>query len=289
MLRIRTCISLACATMLFAVPMMPSLAKSDSTKPPKKILSAQQIADKNAEVSGGLNAWMAVESITMSGKMEAAKIKQTPPSSSEAQQVFEKGKRPHPQPPKEEDFKVVELPFLLELARPHKMRLEVQFTGQTAIQVFDGVNGWKLRPFLGRREVENYTDDEMKTAKEQPDIEGPLIGYEAKGIKLERVGKGQVDGKDAFKLRLTMKDGLVRNVWIDTQSFLDVRMDESRVLNGKPRTVVTYFRKYKAVDGLQIPHQVETTIEGARGSEKINIDHVTVNKKLDASRFVKPM
>jgi hypothetical protein len=48
----------------------------------------------------------------------------------------------------------VQLPVLMELARPRKMRFELQFNGQTAIQVFDGTNGWKLRPFLGRRVVE---------------------------------------------------------------------------------------------------------------------------------------
>src|SRR6266436_1781597 len=48
----------------------------------------------------------------------------------------------------------VQLPFVMELKRPRKMRFELQFSGQTAIQVFDGANGWKLRPFLNRRVVE---------------------------------------------------------------------------------------------------------------------------------------
>jgi len=39
----------------------------------------------------------------------------------------------------------VQLPFVMELKRPRKMRFELQFSGQTAIQVFDGANGWKLR------------------------------------------------------------------------------------------------------------------------------------------------
>ena len=63
----------------------------------------------------------------------------------------------------------VQLPFVMELARPGKMRFELEFAGQTAIQVFDGANGWKLRPFLGRRVVEPYTTDEMKAASLQAD------------------------------------------------------------------------------------------------------------------------
>ena len=41
----------------------------------------------------------------------------------------------------------------MELKRPRKMRFELQFNGQTAVQVFDGANGWKLRSFLNRRVV----------------------------------------------------------------------------------------------------------------------------------------
>lgn len=47
------------------------------------------------------------------------------------------------------------------------MRMELQFNGQTAILVFDGANGWKLRPFLNRREVEPYSREEMKASSLQ--------------------------------------------------------------------------------------------------------------------------
>jgi hypothetical protein len=36
----------------------------------------------------------------------------------------------------------------MKLKRPGKMRIELQFNGKTALQVYDGSNGWKLRPFL---------------------------------------------------------------------------------------------------------------------------------------------
>jgi len=49
----------------------------------------------------------------------------------------------------------------MELQRPAQDRsLEIEFNNQKAIQVFDGTNGWKLRPFLNRHEVETYTPDE---------------------------------------------------------------------------------------------------------------------------------
>ncbi len=274
-------------TVLVAMSLMVTITHAADVKSATATLTAEQVADKNAAARGGLNAWLAVQSMTMMGKMDAGKIKPPPKQGMEmSRQGMEKGHRP--KPVKQEEGKVVELPFVLEMQRPHKSRLEIEFAGQTAVQVFDGTKGWKLRPFLGRREVESYSPDEMKTAIQQQDMEGVLIGYAAKSTKLALDKMEQVEGKDAYKLILTMKDGQVRHVWVDAKTFLDVKMDGTRTLNGKPRTVETYFRNYKAVDGLQMPYLIETSVEGIRGSEKINVEKIVVNAKLDDTRFTKP-
>ena len=78
-----------------------------------------------------------------------------------------------------------QLPFVLEMERARKSRLELEFKGETAVQVYDGTQGWKLRPFLNRHEVENYTADELKIAEAQADLDGALIDYAAKGTKIE--------------------------------------------------------------------------------------------------------
>lgn len=262
--------------------LMAATVQAADAKSAKVTLTAEQVAEKNATARGGLSTWLSVQTLSMTGKMDAGRIK--PPAKQDV--LIENGRR-HKVAKPEED-KVVELPFVLEMQRPHKTRLEIEFAGQTAIQVFDGTNGWKLRPFLGRREVESYTSEEMKIAAQQQDMEGVLIDYAAKGTKLALDGMGQVDGKEAYKLKLTMKDGEIKHVWVDAKTFLDVKMDGTRKLSGKPRTVTTYFRNYKAVDGLQIPYLIETNVEGVRGSEKIHLDRVTVNTKLDTSRFTKP-
>lgn len=260
---------------------MPAVQAADA-KSAKAALTAEQIADKNATARGGLSTWLAMQTMSMTGKMDAGRIK--PPTKQDV--LVENGRRHKVAKP--EEGKVVELPFVLEMQRPHKTRLEVEFAGQTAVQVFDGTNGWKLRPFLGRREVESYTSEEMKIAAQQQDMEGVLINYAAKGTKLMLDGTEQVEGKEAYKLKLTMKDGEIKHVWVDAKTFLDVKMGGTRKLNGKQRTVTTYFRNYKMVDGLQIPYLIETSVEGIRGSEKINVDRITVNAKLDNSRFTKP-
>jgi hypothetical protein len=180
------------------------------------------------------------------------------------------------------------------------MRFELQFNGQTAIQVFDGANGWKLRPFLNRRVVEPYTTEEIKAAAMQAELDGFLVDYAAKGTKIELVGMEKVEDRDTYKLKLTMKNGQAIHDWIDAQTFLEAKVDgQARRLDGTDHPVEVYYRDYRPVSGLQIPYVLETRVlpvaktklglrDPAVPPEKIMIDKIVVNPKFDESLFSKP-
>jgi len=98
-----------------------------------------------------------------------------------------------------------------------------------------------------------------------------------------------VDGKAAYKLKLTLKNGHVVHEWVDAQSFLEVKLEGTpRRLDGKTHAVAVYMRDYHNVSGLQIPYLIETTVQGVERTEKIIIEKATVNPHLDDSRFAKP-
>jgi hypothetical protein len=257
-------------------------------------LSAAAIVDKNIAARGGLQAWRAVQTMSMEGKVGAGGNRRPTlpvpsPDKKGTRQVF-------PVRPADE----VQLPFMMRMMRPRKTRIELIFNGQTAVQVFDGSNGWKLRPFLNRRVVEPYTPDEMKAATMQADIDGPLVDYAAKGTKIELAGVEKVDNRAAYKLKLTLKTGQSVNIWIDAQTFLETKIEgQPRQLDGVLHPVEIYYRDYRPVNGLQIPFVLETKVlpvsqstTGYRDpvipTEKINIEKVEVNPKLDAVLFSKP-
>jgi hypothetical protein len=193
-----------------------------------------------------------------------------------------------------------QLPFVMELARSHKMRLELQFKGQTAVQVFDGTQGWKVRPFLNRSEVEPFSVEEMKLAAMQADLDGHLVDYAAKGTRLELVGMEKVEDRDTYKLRLTLRSGQAFHVWIDAQTFLETKMEgQPHRMDGVYHPAEVYFRDYREVNGLQVPFVLETRVlpvgrtalgvkDAPVPAEKITIEKVVVNPKLDESVFAKP-
>jgi len=257
-------------------------------------LSAAAVVEKNVAARGGLQAWRSVHVIAFTGKMAAggnrrATIPVPMPDPKATPEAL-------PKRPAEETL----LPYTLELARPRKMRLELTFNGQKAIQVYDGTNGWKLRPFLNRRVVENYTPEELKAASTQAELDGPLVDYAAKGTKVALDGMDTVDGRDTYKLKLTMKDGRVVHIWIDANSFLEAKMDGlPRRLDGVDHAVEVYYRDYHTVNGLQIPYLIETHVlplpaNGRRvvdtqvPPERITVETVVVNPNIEESAFAKP-
>jgi hypothetical protein len=275
------------------VTLAVSLVRAADTRSAPAGLSAAQIVDKNVAARGGLQAWRAVQTLSLQGKMGAGGNQRAalPVPMANSQDVAST----LPRRPAEE----AQLPFLMEMKRPRKVRLEVQFHGQTAVQVYDGANGWKLRPFLNRHEFEPFSEEELKIASNQEELDGPLVDYAAKGTHVELDGTEKVEGRDTYKIKLTEKTGHTFHVWVDAKTFLEAKIEgQPRRLDGTEHPVEVYYRDYRTVDGLQIPFVLETRVLpvgknslGIRDTpvppERIVIEKVVVNPKVEEKLFSK--
>ena len=124
---------------------------------------------------------------------------------------------------------------------------------------------------------------------QEPGIGGYLVDYAAKGSKVDLDGMEKVEGRDAYKLKVTTKTGNVKYVWVDAQNFLDVKVSgEPRRMDSKMHNVYVYQRDFRVVQGVKVPFVLETAVDGYRETHKTVLETVAVNPKLDDSRFVKP-
>lgn len=277
---------------------LPSLLLAAQDAAPAPRLSAAQIVERNLSARGGAHAWQAIQTMSWSGKMEAgigdsaarsALYVRNSWATRNGKPTKEAILAAEQQAAKEKATPQVQLPFVLELKRPEKSRVEVVFAGKTAVQVYDGTQGWKLRPYLNRNDYEPFTAEEAKSQAGLWEMDGPLFNYAAKGSRVELAGVEAVDGHNAYKLKVTLKTGRVEHVWIDTQSFLDVKVEGTpRRMDGKMRTVWVYQRDFRSVNGLMIPFALETAVDGYATTHKMAIEKVTVNPKLDDALFTKP-
>lgn len=256
-------------------------------------LTAAEIVDKHVAARGGLQAWRRLQTLSVSGTMEAGTgsyqralkmVRSDRGPSARAERAAAATAEKDPRAGKQ-----VELPFRMEAKRPDKSRVEIEFAGTTAVQVYDGTHGWKLRPFLNRSDVEPFTAEELKAESEKGPLDGPLVDYAAKGIRVELEKVEPVEGHPAYKLKLTHQGGRVQHIWIDTHSFLDVKVEGiPRRMDGKLHDVWVYQRDFRKVDGLTMPFVLETAVEGFPGTHKMLIEKAAVNPKLDDARFARP-
>jgi hypothetical protein len=223
-------------------------------------LTAAQIVDKYVAARGGLEAWRKIDTMICVGHLETG----------------------NPAAPL--------VPYVLQMKRPNKRRFEVHLRDETSVRIFNGNDGWKLRPARGGiPELLSYTDEEVKAARDGPGIDGPLFGYQAKGVIVDLETIEELEGRKTYRLSVTLPSGANQHVWIDAKTFLDVQYDrESRTAAGNSATVTVHQLNFKTVGGLQIPHSIVTDAGTGKSSEKMVIDQVLLNSPLSESVFARP-
>ena len=218
--------------------------------------TADEIINKHLQARGGKDKIKAVQSERMTGKL-----------------VMGQG---------------MEAPLTMELARGNKMRMEFTLQGMTGVQAYDGKSGWSVMPFMGKTEPEKMSDDDIKQAEDQADMDGLLVDYKEKGHQVEYAGKEDVEGTPAYKLKVTKKNGDVVNVYIDAESYMNIKEAGKVKVRGQEIEGQTTFGDFKTVDGLVFPFSIEQKAQGGPGGMVITISKVEVNPALDASRFAMP-
>jgi hypothetical protein len=224
-----------------------------------RTLTATQVVEKNAAARGGLEAWSKIETMAWSGRVESA-------------------------------GRTGRVPFLLEQKRPDRTRFEVTVNGQHAVRVFDGTNGWNVRiGSTGRPDVQPYTADELSYARGAPMIDGPLMDHVAKGATITLAGMQEIEGRKAYALGLRLGSGSSYRVWIDAETFLELRYDREFVnAQGRPAVASVYFSDYRAVEGLQMPFGIEAGTADGKARDKLVIERVALNPRMDDRTFARP-
>jgi len=223
---------------------------------PVSAQTVDEVISKHIQARGGLDKIKAVKTIRYTGKMTVG------PG--------------------------IEAPVVMEEKRPNSLRLEFTVQGLTGIQAYDGKTGWMLMPFGGKKDPEPMGEDDLKEAAEQADIDGPLVDYKEKGNQVELVGKEPVAGTDTYKLKVTLKSGGVRTIYLDIDSYLPIKEESKRIIRGTEREFEADIGDYKEVDGLMIAHSIENSAKGSSQKQKITIEKVEINPPLDDARFKMP-
>jgi outer membrane lipoprotein-sorting protein len=161
---------------------------------------------------------------------------------------------------------------------PENYRGEFSLQGMTAVQAWDGHEAWSISPFGGRREPQKISAEDAKGLIEAADIAGPLVDYKAKGNKIEYLGTEDIDGTDAHKLRITLKNGDSQVLFLDPDQFLEIRVVNHRMVRGQEEVSSTDLGEYEKVDGIYFPFE----------SGRSHLEKVELNTPIDSKIFAFP-
>ena len=175
-----------------------------------------------------------------------------------------------------------------EIARPGRIRTEFVFQGTTGVYAWDGTRGWRVSPLEGSLDARPMSAEEAAAAAEQADVDGPLVDWKKKGHRVELVGVDSLAAGPAQHLKVTMKSGTVRHVWVDAASGLVVRTLAARNALGRTVELDTVFADYRETSGVKFPRSIETGVVGRPRRLRITVDTVEVNAAIDEARFRMP-
>jgi outer membrane lipoprotein-sorting protein len=234
---------------------LPAVLVAAALAVPAGAQTADQVVAKSFTARGGLDKLKAVHSMRMTGRMSVG---------------------------------ADDLAMVVEMKRPDKIRVDTSGRGKTAVQAYDGKTAWGILP-TGSGQAQVLPSELAKAIAEQADIDGPLVDYAAKGNRVELVGKeSKVDGRSAFKLKVTRQDGNVAYYFIDTRSYLPIRVEATRVVRGRAMEAEGTMGDYRQAGGFLWPHRLENGAKGMPDKQVITIDRIEINPPIDDARFTMP-
>ena len=182
----------------------------------------------------------------------------------------------------------MEAPGSMVQKRPDMARIEFTLQGLTAIQAYDGKDAWQIMPFTGKKDPEMMSADDKKDIEENADIDGPLVDYKSKGNKVELLGKDKLEGTDVYKLKATLKNGDVVTIYLDADSYLEIKEEVKRNVRGSEQEIESVMGDYKEVNGMMFPFAQENGIKGSQEKEKLTLSKIELNVPVDDAIFKMP-
>jgi hypothetical protein len=162
--------------------------------------------------------------------------------------------------------------------RPQLLRVEQGPAQPGAMLVPRGVNpeaAWDLQQ---GKVVTRSAQAAAESRDVDADFDGILVDWREKGHMVELEGRDALPGGEAYELKVTLKSGLVRTVYLDARTYLERRHTGVLNLPNNRRFDITIdFDNWRDVDGVKFPFDIT---EERTGKEPV-VTLVTYTEKIE--------
>jgi len=185
-----------------------------------------------------------------------------------------------------------DLPVRLFWATRNRLRIELSMQGNVVIQVFDGstAGNFLTTPSTGYQERLPMTADEGRDlARNAAEFDlTDFLAYDRDGATVELQGRQPLDGREVFKIRWTRRSGDAAVLFIDANTFLEVRRESLVRVSGVEYETESKGSDFRDVSGLMVPFRQESRPKGASEGVVLEFTRFEINPQILDTAFVRP-
>lgn len=179
-------------------------------------------------------------------------------------------------------------PYTSSVVDGKASKTEMEFNGQKIVTCYTVGAGWTVNPLAGVTDPTPMPSSQVGMGPMTYDLKGPFYNYAAKGYTLELAGREKFNGADVFKLKLTTKDSVEMDSYIDVVSYYQVKLVVKTKVSGQPLEIAMVTSDYRKVNnGMMLPFVTEVSYPGLTVTSTSKI--IEANKDIDPAIFVMPV
>jgi hypothetical protein len=176
----------------------------------------------------------------------------------------------------------MDIPIVMYMKSPNKIKSVTSIQGQDMIQVFDGVKGYVINPMAGSTDPVEMTPEQVAQTLRSSLFQNYMANYLKSG-KLALDGEDKVNDKPAYKIKATLDGGNVVSMFIDKSSYLLVKTSTTTSQAGTTISVDSYPSNYTETNGVMVPMKTSTSAQGM--DMILNLTKVEVDIPIEDSVF----
>ncbi len=225
--------------------------------------TVDEIIDNYFENTGGVENWEKIEGVKMNAKVNQGGM---------------------------------EIPIEIVQLKSGKMMTTINFQGQSLKQgVFDGEVLWSTN-FMTQKAEKSDEESTNMVKNEMNQFPDPFLNYKEKGFTAELVGTENVDGSEAFKIKLTTTPNIIEGkevpsityYFFDNENFVPIQVHEEITVGpGKGMISEIKLSDYQEAGNVYMPFSMTQGVKGQPGSP-ITMDSIEINPTVDDSEFAFP-
>lgn len=214
--------------------------------------TVDEILAKNLQAKGGVESIKATTSVRMTGKA---------------------------------NVQGMDVPITSSVKRPYMMHNQMDMGGQKMVQAFDGSTMWVA---VGDTPPQALpTGPQIEALKQNSTFDPLFLDYKAKGHTIELVGKETDGGKAVNHLRVTTKEGMKFDYYLDAETGLETRFTTTAEAQGQKAELETRFGDYRTIEGRTLPFTLTQFMNGNQ-IVQMKYEKIEFNVPLDDAMFKMP-